>query len=104
MDNKETINNHMWLKGLLHDLDVQINEPITLFEDNQSCIHLLNTWEHRRLKHIDVKSNFVRDMYQKRIIDVKYIPSRGQKTDILTKGLTLEHFVSNRSSLGMRTI
>jgi len=92
----------IWLKGLMCDLDIQIEEPIIIYEDNQSCIHLLDKWEHRRLKHVDVKYNFVRDMYQKGIIDVKYIPSREQKADILTKGLTFELFAKNRSVLGIQ--
>jgi len=41
----------IWLKGLMHDLDIHIEEPIIVYEDNQSCIHLLDKWEHRGLKH-----------------------------------------------------
>jgi len=93
----------IWLKSLMHDLDIHIEEPIIIYEDNQSCIHLLDKW-HGRLKHVDVKYNFVRDMYQKGIIDVKYTPSREQKADILTKGLTFEHFAKNRSILGIQAI
>jgi hypothetical protein len=35
---------------------------VIMNEDNQSCIHLLDKWEHRCLKHVDVKYNFVREM------------------------------------------
>jgi len=53
----------IWLKGLMHDLYIHIKEPIIIYENNQS-----DKLEHRRLKHVDVKYNFVRDMYQKGII------------------------------------
>jgi len=57
-----------------------------------------------RLKHVDVKYNFVRDMYQKGITNINYSPLREQKADILTKGLTFEHFAKNRSILGIQAI
>lgn len=56
----------IWLKNMLNDFGVDCSAPITIFEDNQSCIHLLSKWEHRRLKHIDVKYNFVRDLFNER--------------------------------------
>ena len=49
-----------WMQNLLADFGIIIGDPIVIFEDNQSCIHLLNKWEHRRLKHIAVKYNYVR--------------------------------------------
>jgi len=52
----------IWFKKLLCDLRINCEKPITVFEDNQSCIHLLSKWEHRRLKHIDVKYNFVKEL------------------------------------------
>jgi hypothetical protein len=91
----------IWLKNLLEDLNIKIEEPVLMFEDNQSCIHLLSKWEHRRLKHVDVKYNFVRDLVSDRIVEVKFIPSKEQKADILTKGLSSEQFVKLRLGLGL---
>jgi hypothetical protein len=91
----------IWLKRLLEDFGVEFNEPIVVYEDNQSCIHLLKKWEHRRLKHVDVKYNFVRDLVNEGILNVTYIPSKEQKADILTKGLCLIQFVKLRLELGM---
>ena len=62
------------MRNLLADFGIIIGDPIVIFEDNQSCIHLLNKWEHRRLKHIHVKYNYVRDLFTDRVIDVKYVP------------------------------
>ncbi|KAF2890427.1 hypothetical protein ILUMI_15746 [Ignelater luminosus] len=63
----------LWLKKLLEDFGILVSIPLKVFEDNQSCIHLLHKWEHRRLKHVDVKYNFVRDLTGKGIVDIKYI-------------------------------
>jgi len=91
----------IWLKNLLNDLLITCETPVTLYEDNQSCIHLLNKWEHRRLKHLDVKYHFVRDLVQQKIIEVKYVPSTSQKADILTKGLSKNLFEKFRSKIGV---
>lgn len=77
----------LWLKNLLFDLEIGCEEPIIIYEDNQSCIHLLNRWEHCRLKHVDIKYNFVRDLNEKKIITVKYINTTDQLADMLTKAL-----------------
>jgi len=42
----------------------------------------------------------VKDIYQKGIIDVKCTPSREQKIDILTKGLTFEKFAKKQKHFG----
>lgn len=91
----------VWLQNLLGDFNIKIDSPTVIFEDNQSCIQLLDKWEHRRLKHIDVKYNFVRDLFAKKVIDVKYVSSKEQVADIFTKGLSGEHFVKLRDSLGV---
>lgn len=93
-----------WLRNVLKDLVVPIEEPITMYEDNQSCIFLLNKWEHKRLKHIDVKYHFVRDLAMKGTIEVKYIPSEEQKADLLTKGLTKTAFERLRVLIGMSSL
>lgn len=69
----------IWLKELLDDMGVKIEIPVVMFEDNQSVIYLLDKWEHKRLKHVDVKYNFVRDLCMNGIVDVKYVPTDNQK-------------------------
>ncbi|GAB1869619.1 Gag-pol polyprotein [Camponotus japonicus] len=91
----------VWLQNLLRDFGVMFDGPTVIFEDNQSCIHLLDKWKHRRLKHIDVKYNFIRELFANKVIDVKYVPSKEQVADIFTKGLTGELFIKLRESLGI---
>ncbi|KAF2889053.1 hypothetical protein ILUMI_17120 [Ignelater luminosus] len=45
----------LWLKKLLEDFGVSLSIPLKVFENNQSCSHLLHKWKHRRHKHVDVK-------------------------------------------------
>lgn len=81
-------------------MKLEIHDPIEVYEDNQSCIHLLKGWEHRRLKHIDIKYNFIRNLYAEKKI-VRYIETAEQTADILTKGLPKEKFSKHRAQLGM---
>lgn len=92
----------LWFKQLLRELMVHnLEMPIPVHEDNQSCISYLSNWESKRMKHIDVKYNFVKDLHKEKIISVNYIPSTEQIADIMTKGLPLESFSRHRESLGM---
>lgn len=89
----------IWMKNLLLDFEVEFTEPLKVFEDNQSVIHLLHRWEHKRLKHVDIKYNFVRDYYFKNVIQVEYVNTKEQVADISTKALNGEQFLKLRMLL-----
>lgn len=56
---------------------------------------------HCRL-NVDVKYNFVRDMFQNKEIDVQYIDTKEQVADMLTKDIVGEQFVKLRSYIAVR--
>lgn len=93
--------NLLWMKNLLLNFEVEFIEPLKILENNQSVIHLLHRWEHKRLKHVDIKYNFVRDYYFKNIIQVEYVCTRDQIVDILTKALQGEQFFKLRKLLNL---
>lgn len=77
----------IWLKQLLQDFNIQETE-ILIYEDNQSCIKLLqNEKSSNRSKHIDTKYHFIRDLFVKKIISVEYCPTENMIADVLTKPL-----------------
>jgi len=94
----------VWIRNFLRELGWKIEEPIIVYEDNQSCIHLLSKCEHQRLKHIDVKFNFIRDLCSNGIINVVYVPSELQKVDILTKGVVFAKFEKLRSLISLKQV
>lgn len=71
----------------MNDLDVTEDSPVVIYEDNQACIHSLEKWKHKRLKHVDIKYNFVKDLLTNKQIEVKYIRTDVQTADIMTKSL-----------------
>ena len=67
--------------------------PITVFEDNQSCISLAkNPTFHARTKHIDIRHHFVREAVENELIELVYCPTEEMIADILTKPLAKAQF------------
>ena len=91
----------LWFRKLLNDLNIKIDE-VMILEDNQGCIALIkNPENNRRVKHIDIKYNFVCNHIKKGNVNVEYICSKEQEADILTKGLPKPVFRKLRHEMGV---
>ena len=61
--------------------------------DNQSCIKMKeNPMFHDKSKHIEIRYHFIRDMIQKGVVKLKYVPKEEQVADVLTKPLARVKF------------
>ena len=81
----------MWIRSLLNEINIRVSQ-FTLFEDNQSAIYIsYGADNNKRTKHIDVRVHHVRDLIERGIIDVKFIESKNQKADMLTKNMSAEN-------------
>ena len=66
----------------------------TIFEDNRLCIELVNCPKTRpRTKHIGLKYHHFRSKVKKGLVTVKYIDTKNQLADILTKPLAEAQFL-----------
>ena len=54
--------------------------------DNQSCVKM-NPVQHDRTKHMEMKYHYVREMVQRRAVELRYVPMNEQIADVLTKPL-----------------
>lgn len=91
-----------WLRRVLRDLGWKLDEPVLFYEDNQSTIKIVsNPKDSGRLKHIDVKYFYVRELIEDKSIKVNYLPSTQQQADILTKSLPAPAFKKLRTSIGV---
>jgi hypothetical protein len=54
---------------------------------------------HARTKYVEVDYHFVRDWVAKKEIQIRFIPSKDQLSDVLTKPLPHSAFASLRSKL-----
>lgn len=94
----------VYLRNFLTELGFQslVNQPIILHGDNLSSHHLVkNPVYHSRSKHIDIRFHYIREIYNKKIIDLKYVSTHDNIADIFTKNLNKEKHLNFTTLLGL---
>lgn len=75
----------LWLKGLVSEL-LGNNVKVILKRDNQSTIYLTkNQSHHEKTKHIDIRYHFVREILEKKEIDLIKVAGNDNVADMFTK-------------------
>jgi hypothetical protein len=83
----------------MRDFEV-IFERVLLMCDNTSAISVAkNLVFHKRMKHLEVRHNFLRDHVEKGDIEMRYIDTVGQLADIFTKPLDVSRFAALQGKL-----
>ena len=94
-----------WLKRLLYQLGFSHNQPMKMFCDSQSAIHIAkNPVFHERTKHVENDCHTVRDAVQAKLLTTEHISTKHQPADLLTKALPTPTFDYLLSKLGIRTL
>jgi hypothetical protein len=76
----------MWMRNILKEFGYKISEPSVLKMDNQSAISVAKNPEHHgRMKHLDLRTYWLRDAVESGSIIPKYIPTADMPADLLTK-------------------
>eukprot|EP00253_Pinus_taeda_P010447 PITA_10447 len=102
MATSQTTYEAIWMRKLLVRLFRQRIDPTMINCDNQSCIKLSqNLMFHDRSKHIKIEYRHLRDCVQKGIMELPYIPTREQISDILTKAFARSSFFHHKDKLGV---
>ena len=97
-----TVNEVHWLTSLLWELGHPLSSPPTLWCDNLSATYLTsNPIFHSRSKHLEIDFHFVRDKVLNHELHVKYISSKDQIADVLTKPLPKTTFTTLKSKLSV---
>ena len=92
----------LWLRTLLNDLNFLQEQPTVINEDNQGVIALCrNPKYHSRTKHIDIKYHFIREKIDNMEIALKYCPAEEMIADTLTKPLGKIKFQRFRGLMGV---
>lgn len=100
----DAVRDCLYFKRLLIDFNV-VTDNFKVYEDNLGCIALIkNPENNKRLKHIDLKYNFVCDVVNKGHMTLKYINTKDQLADILTKAQNKDQFCLNRLGLGLNEL
>jgi hypothetical protein len=95
----------LWVLKLIREMR---GEPaschLTLYCDNEAAISLMKNptaGVQGRSKHIDVQFRFLRERYQKKHMQVEYVPTNEQLADIFTKQLPTAVFQKLVKKIGV---
>ena len=97
-----------WAAQVFQDLGIPEyigeNSTVDMRGDNQGALALVkNPHLHERSKHIDVCYHYIRDLAEKRKLEVKYTPTDEMPADGMTKPLGRQAFGRFRDQLGVTT-
>ncbi|CAH0714616.1 unnamed protein product, partial [Brenthis ino] len=74
----------------------------TLLMDNRGAIELTQSYENsKRAKHIDIKMHFIKDLVDKKILDISYVSTENNLSDLFTKIMSCERITFIRNSLNI---
>ncbi|GKF17925.1 putative ribonuclease H-like domain-containing protein [Tanacetum coccineum] len=91
----------LWIQNQMMDYNFNFMKT-KIHIDNESTICIVkNPVYHSRTKHIEIRHHFIRDCYEKRLIDVIKIHTDANVVDLLTKGFDVTSFNFLVVSIGM---
>jgi hypothetical protein len=92
----ETVRQAIWLRGFLSELGFPQLEPTVLYTDSQSAKTLIDSFNvGNNSAHLVMRLNYLHEVVEQGLIELKYIDTLNQVADILTKALGIqshEHF------------
>ena len=89
----------VYLLSLCNSLGLYQGGAVLLNVDNQGAIKLAqHPITHSRSKHIDIR-HFVRDLVERKVIQLEYLPTDQNLANILTKAFAGPKFIQLRCGL-----
>nr|GEX92097.1 retrotransposon protein, putative, Ty1-copia subclass [Tanacetum cinerariifolium] len=93
----------LWMRSQLSDYSLAFNK-ITMYCDNKSAIALCcNNVQHSRSKHIDIRYHFFKEQVEKGVIELYFVNTEYQLSDLFTKALGRDRIEFLTNKLGMRS-
>ena len=82
----------LWIQQHLRDYGLKfLTTPILI--DNSAAISITkNPVQHSKTKHIEIRYHFIRDCYEKKLIDIEKVHTDYQKADLFTKAFDKTRF------------
>ena len=101
MSLSDTSRQLLWIKSLISELGIDLS-PIPLFGDNQGSIFLAsNPVQEKRIKHIDLRYHFIRNVVQNKQVELFFIEGASNPADLFTKNLGRVKFQKFCEQLGL---
>nr|GEV35727.1 hypothetical protein [Tanacetum cinerariifolium] len=94
----------LWMRSQLTDYGFDFNK-IPLYCDNHCAIALCyNNVQHSRSKHIDIRHYFIREKVKRGVVELYFVTTNYQLTDIFTKALPRQRFEFILPHLAMKSM
>jgi hypothetical protein len=78
----------VWMHSWLREVDIDYSLPGLMKGDNRGAISLTkNTRDHGKVKHIDIRHHYIRDLLKSGDISIEYVTSADNLVDLFTKPL-----------------
>ena len=91
----------LWMKKVLTDYGIS-QDTMVVYCDNSSAIDISkNHIQHSKTKHIEIRYHFIRNLVERKIVCLEYIPTEHQNADIFTKSLDRSKFETLRQVIGV---
>ncbi|MGH7240338.1 MAG: Ty1/Copia family ribonuclease HI [Candidatus Saccharimonadales bacterium] len=93
----------IWMRSLLKEVGVEVDGPSELMMDNQSAMYVAKNPEHHgRMKHIDLRYCWLREVVEGGEISPTYVPTSQMPADLLTKPLSKALVEGFRDQMGLK--
>ena len=91
----------LWMKKLLRDYGIT-QDIVVVYCDNSSAIDISkNSVQHSKTQHIEIRYHFIRDLVERKIVSLEYIPTERQNADTFIKPLDRRKFEILRQVIGV---
>jgi len=79
----------VWMQAWLGEVGIDYSTPGVIEGDNQGAIALTkNTKDHGKVKHIDIRHHYIRELVESGAVVVEQVPSADNTADLFTKPLS----------------
>jgi hypothetical protein len=78
----------LYIRNILESMGLKIKLPMKVVLDNKGAKDIINNWSvGGRTRHVGVRFNFLRELKENGIIEIQWISTHENCSDILTKNL-----------------
>ncbi|GJR98613.1 hypothetical protein Tco_0270787 [Tanacetum coccineum] len=91
----------LWIQNQLLDYGYNFMNTKIYIDNNSAICIVKNPVYHSKTKHIEIRHHFIRDCYEKKLINVDHIHTDDNVADLLTKAFDVGRFQYLVVSIGM---
>jgi hypothetical protein len=82
----------LWMQSWLDEVAIKYDKPGVIKGDSRGAIALTKTTkDHGKVKHIDIRHHYVRELVQSGAVVFEQVPSTDNFADLFTKALSRDH-------------